>query len=219
MLNVASIVSDFVLIERSRKPKSGAKALPGELFYCYQEAQPLEQFYLLCAIVQLRRSSKASTNSTSDIFNADATARIVSNVGDLVPFSHLDQVGASTPVISAKTEYESFENFPLAPVDELDNTTIQLSYNGLTPKSIVAGLQRQRCLLLDTKAPKLRLCFGCPQLQLTEKASLRYWKYLGDGLALSLKGQQDIYEYTSNGTPMDSLSRCIEFSFFKRVAA
>ncbi len=219
MLNAELKVGDKALIDCSRQPKLGAKPLQGKAFYCYRDEHSLGQFYLLWAIVQLRRSSKASTNSTSDIFNADATVRIVSNVGDLVPFSHLDQVGASTPVISAKTEYESCENFPFAPVDELDNTIIQLDYNGSTPKSIVAGLQRQRCILLDRNAPRLRLCFGCPQLQLTEKASLWYWTYLGDGLALSLKGQQDIYEYTSDGIPMDSSSRCVESSCFAQVAA
>ena len=78
-----------------------------------------------------------------------ATPRRVSNVGDLVPLSHLDHVGASTPVISAKAEYESCKKFSLAAIDELDNNTIQSICNALTPELIVTCLLRQRCLLLE----------------------------------------------------------------------
>ena len=55
-------------------------------------------------------------------------------------------------------------------------------------------------------------CLGCLQLRFLQESSLRYCKYLGGGLALSLKGQRDIYEYTSNGTLLGSPSRCIDFS-------
>lgn len=99
--------------------------------------------FLPRCIVRARLSTNASTNSSIDIFKSDATPHIVSSVGDLVPLSHLDQVGASTPVFRAKTEYENSKNFSLVVVDELDNNTI-VYYKALTLKSIVACLQIQR---------------------------------------------------------------------------
>lgn len=101
-------------------------------------------YLLRWPIVRRRRSSKASTNSSSDISKSAATPRIVSSVGDLVPFSHLDQVGASTPVLWTKAEYESSKKFSLAVVDELDKSIIDSIYRCLTLKSILPCLRTIR---------------------------------------------------------------------------
>ena len=115
---------------------------------------PDPNFSSMCAhyllrwpIVRRRRSSKASTKSSSDISKSAATPRKVSSVGDLVPFSHLDQVGASTPVLWTKAEYESSRKFSLSVVDELDKSTTNSIYRCLTLKSILPCLRtiRQPC--------------------------------------------------------------------------
>ena len=104
--------------------------------------------FLFCIVRDLR-SSKASTNSSKDIFKLDAIPRIVSKFGDRAPVSHLDQVAISTSVFSDKTESVNFKNVSLSIFDFLVKVVIIIN-KLLTFQSIIAYLQ-------TTKHPVARM--------------------------------------------------------------